>query len=136
MTALNTHFRHHFPTLSRDAIYAGDLPWFAALSSVKRRDIKGPRKIKINVKVPGSAGKTREEQIALLKKINLKLCDPAELAIATAAYACKTGGKDLLKAGLARTSIPGFVMANGAGDGLSIGSYGSRADREVFAAGD
>jgi hypothetical protein len=135
MTDLNIYFRARFPHLGRDAIYAGDIPWFASLKCVQTRDLRRIRKVRVQAKVPGSGDKTRSEQELLLRKMRLRICDPAEVALVAAAYACKFQGAGLLPGILVRTSVQGFAVANGEGDGVSIVSYGEARDPQVYMAG-
>ena len=110
LRSLNQAFRSRHPELGRDAVSSGDFDWYSRTASVAQRDVSRPRVVRLLPIVPGSRSLSREQQGDLLRSGGLRFAEPIEQALAAAAFACKSDGRDVFQDFWARGSLPGHAM--------------------------
>ena len=107
---LNQAFRSRYSEMGRDAVSSGDFDWYFRTASVAQRDLSRPRVVRVLPIVPGSRGLPREQQVDLLRSAGLRFAEPIEQALAAAAFACKSDGRDVFQDFWARGSMPGHAL--------------------------
>jgi hypothetical protein len=110
LRSLNQAFRSRHSELGRDAVSSGDFDWYSRTASVAQRDVSRPRVVRLLPIVPGSRSLSREQQGDLLRSGGLRFAEPIEQALAAAAFACKSDGRDVFQDFWARGSLPGHAM--------------------------
>ncbi|MFO0415959.1 MAG: hypothetical protein ACK5Y6_01605 [Pseudomonadota bacterium] len=122
MTALNDYFRMNLPSFKRDAVYAGNLDWYAGLPSnypayCQERDYSQARNVVITGVVKGTQGGDLTTQgdnhrAQALRGQALTFSDTRDQALAAALHACKHKGEDLFQDLWVCGSVPGFALKN------------------------
>jgi len=144
MHALNARFRQAFPREGRGAIDSHFISKIIESENGSGHRSRGPRSIKLIGVVPGTEGRSRDQQEAVLKEKGFTFAHPIDQALVAAAYLILRA-KNLFEirlsegegpqSGSVRGSVPGKAIKNNPFSGIGTWHYADETGGAVAASG-